>query len=75
MVSLIFNSTPVSFGAAGTPLLGAVNSLTVYLESVGTERFTVQLTNRVALLHSSAGVFVPLIGLCFWWCFFGKERS
>ncbi len=75
MVSLIFNSTPVSFGAVGTPLFGAVNSLTAYLGSAGAQRFTELLTNQVAFLHSIAGVFIPLIGLCFLVMFFGKEKS
>ena len=73
MVALIFNSTPVSFGAVGAPLFGAVNSLTAFLGSVGAPEFTRQLTNAVAFFHAVAGIFSPLLGICVLVGFSGKN--
>ena len=74
MIALVLNSTPVSFGAVGTPIFGAVNSLAAYLGS-GTERFTLLLTEEVAFLHTAVGFFVPLLGLCFLVVLFGEDKS
>ncbi|HHT48747.1 MAG TPA: L-lactate permease [Firmicutes bacterium] len=75
MITLILTGTSVSFGAAGTPLLSAVNSLTTYLESTGSARFTMLLTEQVAFLQAVVGFFVPLIGLCFLVVLFGEDKS
>jgi lactate permease len=75
MIALIFNSTPVSFGAVGAPLFAAVNSLATNLGTTGMERFSRLLTNQVALLHTLAGVLIPLIGLCVLVVIFGRDKS
>ena len=75
MIALVLNSTPVSFGAVGTPIFGAVNSLTTYLEGTGAERFTLLLTEQVAFFHAVVGFFIPLIGICFLVVLFGEDKS
>jgi len=75
MITLILTGTSVSFGAAGTPLLSAVNGLTIYVERTGGARFTMLLTEQVAFLHAIVGFFVPLIGLCCLVVLFGEDKS
>ncbi len=83
MVALIFNSTPVSFGAVGTPILGAINTLEKGITQLATgtdpavaiETFKLTWAQWSAIGHSVVGIFVPLLGLCMLTRFFGKERS
>jgi len=80
MVALIFNSTPVSFGAVGTPVNGAMSTLAgnlsnAGLDAAGVESFKLVLTKWVSLPHAIAGVFIPLLGLCLLTKFFGEEKS
>ena len=54
VVSLVANSTPVSFGAAGTPILLGLGSL-------GLERSILeQVARQVAFLHIIGGFIIPL---------------
>jgi lactate permease len=55
VVSLIANSTPVSFGAAGTPILIGLGGLGFNQEIIR------EVTINVALLHSIASFIIPLI--------------
>lgn len=83
MVALIFNSTPVSFGAVGTPVLGALGTLEKGITelakgtdpAVAIETFKLTWAQWTAIGHSLVGIFVPLLGLCMLTKFFGKERS
>lgn len=77
MVALIFNSTPVSFGAVGTPIFGAMSTLAGNLKQVGVEvdAFTPVLAKWVAIPHAMIGVFIPLLGLCLLTKFFSEDRS
>lgn len=80
LVALIFNSTPVSFGAVGTPVAGAMSTIAGNLNNAGfdaarTAEFNLALAKYVALFHSMCGVFVPLLGICLMTYFFGKEKS
>ena len=80
MVALIYNSTPVSFGAVGTPVNGAMSTLAgnlsnAGLDAAGVESFKLVLTKWVSLPHAIAGVFIPLLGLCLLTKFFGEEKS
>ncbi len=84
MTGLIIQSTPVSFGAAGTPLLvGVTGGLT---GAPAVENFLTQqglelsqyvndvITLRVAVLHAAAGTLIPLILVCMITGFFGHNR-
>ena len=82
---MIIQSTPVSFGAVGTPILIGVNS--GLSADVSTRAFALQagfadwigflseIGFRVALLHTIAGTLVPLFVLALMTRFFGKNRS
>ncbi len=82
---MIIQSTPVSYGAAGTPILIGVNkglfpeqAVHDYASQMGFAEwndFLSMIGVKVALLHAVAGVLVPLIVVCFLTRFFGKNRS
>lgn len=84
MSGLIIQSTPVSFGAAGTPMLtgitgglqgsGIVNDL---LNQRGLElaEYVDGVAVRVATLHAVAGTLIPLILACMLTGFFGANRN
>ena len=85
MAGMIIQSTPVSFGAAGTPILVGVNtglSADPALVAYGMERvagewpeFLRLVGFRVAVLHAVAGTLVPLILVSFMTRFFGERKS
>ena len=80
---LIIQSTPVSFGAVGTPLIVGVQSglnreaLTGQLQEVGSswEYFFHIITSEVAILHAVCGTFIPLFLVLIMTRFFGRNRS
>ena len=85
VAGMIIQSTPVSFGAAGTPILIGVNrglaseqAVHDYALQIGFTEWTDFLAMigwRVAILHAVAGVLVPLIVVMFLTRFFGKNKS
>lgn len=77
MVALVFNSTPVSFGAVGTPIFGTMSTIAGNLQAVGvdSEAFKLIMTKWIAIPHGLAGTFIPLLGICLLTKFFGKEKS
>ncbi|MGQ1837890.1 L-lactate permease [Kocuria turfanensis] len=83
MVGLIIQSTPVSFGAVGTPILvGVANGLGG--DPAVTERaaelgltmpeFVSEIGFYVAAIHAVVGLLIPLILVCMLTGFFGPER-
>ena len=85
MAGMIIQSTPVSFGALGTPILVGVNTglsadpaIVAYAAGLGYAEWTDFLRFigfKVAVLHAIAGTFVPLILVSFMTRFFGRNRS
>jgi lactate permease len=84
MVGLIIQSTPVSFGAVGLPILtgvgqGLSGSPAVVDRmatlGVGTDEYLADIGVQVALVHATAGTLVPLIMVCLLTRFFGENRS
>ena len=83
MVSLIIQSTPVSFGAVGTPILvGMGQSLNVpqvetQLAEAGISylEFIQQITVFTALPHALVGTLIPLIMVAMMTRFFGARKS
>ncbi len=85
MAGMLIQSTPVSFGAAGTPILVGVNTglsgapaVEAFAASIGLtdwNSFLAMIGTRVALLHAIAGTLVPLIVVSFMTRFFGPNRS
>ncbi|MCH2278807.1 MAG: L-lactate permease [Acidobacteriota bacterium] len=81
---MIIQSTPVSFGAAGTPILVGVNTglsadplIREYAAQLGYDwsGFLAFIGLKVAVLHAVAGTLVPLILVSAITRFFGKNRS
>ena len=85
MSGMIIQSTPVSFGALGTPILVGVNtglsadpSVGQYALQLGFDDwndFLALIGFRVAVLHAAAGTLVPLILVSAMTRFFGERRS
>lgn len=82
MSVLIIQSTPVSFGAVGTPLLLGVNSgisnktdVTAAIAPATVEQYLFQITGNVGLLHALVGFLIPLILCGMLTRFFGEKRS
>ncbi len=71
IVSLVANSTAVSFGAAGTPLIIGIS--TVLPEQL--KYLLPEISVTSALLHAIIGTFVPLAMVCILTRYFGKNRS
>ncbi|MGD8539427.1 MAG: L-lactate permease [Candidatus Aminicenantes bacterium] len=84
MVSLIIQSTPVSFGAIGTPILIGVNAglsgqpeVMSYLtpQSLEFPPYLNAIGGKVAIIHGITGTFIPLILVIMMTRFFGHRRS
>ena len=83
MFGMIIQSTPVSFGAVGTPLLVGVQgglqreSMTQALAAQGQTwaDFFSLVVERVALGHAIAGTLIPVFLVFFMTRFFGRNRS
>lgn len=83
MLALVGNSTPVSFGAVGTPILGGVSSMLgtpeimSQIEGAGFTgpTFLQQVGVWSALPHAIMGVFMPLIIIMMMTKLFGEKRS
>lgn len=83
MLALVGNSTPVSFGAVGTPILGGVSSILgspdimAKIEAAGFTgpTFLSNVGIWAALPHAIMGTFLPLIIVCMMTKLFGEKRS
>jgi len=85
VAGMIIQSTPVSFGAMGTPILVGINtglSADPQMAAYALERgfaewddFLAYIATKVAILHALAGTFVPLLVAAVMTRFFGPERS
>ena len=83
MVALIIQSTPVTFGAVGTPILvGMGQSLNVpevenalALSGLAYTEFIYQIGVFAALPHAIVGTFIPLIMVAMMTRFFGSGKS
>ena len=83
MVSLIANTTPISFGPVGVPtILGLGSTLnTPQINEAITNAgmtypdFVYQIGLWTAILHSIMAIFIPLIAVSIMTKFFGKNQS
>lgn len=85
VAGMIIQSTPVSFGAVGTPILVGVNKGLAGDESVKTavadmgfgqwDGFLAFVGFKVALVHAIVGTLIPLLLVVFMTRFFGKNKS
>ncbi len=84
VAGMIIQSTPVSFGAVGTPILVGVNTglssdtaIQAFAEAQGFGwlAFLAQIGAKVALLHAIVGTLIPLFVVSLMTRFFGPNRS
>jgi lactate permease len=75
-VALVCNSTPVSFGAAGTPTLTVVALLEQALEANGLspEVFKADLTVTTAVIHGAVGTVMPFVAVLMMIVFFRGKK-
>lgn len=82
-VGLVIQSTPVSFGAAGTPILigvrGGLESpiFSVFLQDQGLSisEYLFLVGTRVGVIHAAVGTVIPLILCVLLTRFYGERRS
>lgn len=83
LMGMMIQSTPVSFGAVGTPIIVGVNkgldthNITESLIANGSnwDAYLQHITSSVALIHASVGTFMPLLMAMMLTRFFGKNKS
>jgi len=83
MLGMMVQSTAVTFGAVGTPILvgisGGIQSpeLTAELARSGLEfvEYLQIVTSKVVILHGITGTFMPTLMVCMMTRFFGKNKS
>ncbi|AXH94962.1 L-lactate permease [Ornithinimicrobium avium] len=84
MVGLIIQSTPVSFGAVGTPMIVGVGSglkdgagVDERVAELGLtyDGYVAHIATEVAIIHAICGLLIPLIIAVMLTGFFGERRS
>ena len=83
MIGMMIQSTPVTFGAVGTPILigvkGGLESpeLTAQLAQVGMDfnGYLQLITSESAILHAICGTFIPTFMVVMMTRFFGRNKS
>ncbi|NOI29583.1 L-lactate permease [Vibrio coralliilyticus] len=83
LMGMMIQSTPVSFGAVGTPIIVGVNkgldthNITEALVANGSnwDAYLQQITSSVALIHAFVGTLIPVLMAMMLTRFFGKNRS
>eukprot|EP00003_Mantamonas_plastica_P023430 TRINITY_DN4217_c0_g1_i2.p1 TRINITY_DN4217_c0_g1~~TRINITY_DN4217_c0_g1_i2.p1 ORF type:complete len:563 (-),score=86.84 TRINITY_DN4217_c0_g1_i2:3951-5639(-) len=83
MLGMMVQSTPVSFGAVGTPIIVGVttgldrNTIGERLEHLGSnwDQYLQLITSEVAITHAIVGVVMPLFMVTMMTRFFGRNKS
>lgn len=83
IVGMMIQSTPVSFGAVGTPIVIGVdaglktNELSTQLLQAGSswDQFLMLITSEVAIIHAIIGTLIPLFMCIMLTRYFGKNKS
>lgn len=83
LMGMMIQSTPVSFGAVGTPIIVGVSkgldthNITESLLANGStwEAYVQQITSSVALIHATVGTLMPVLMAMMLTRFFGKNKS
>ncbi len=83
MIGMMIQSTPVSFGAVGTPILIGVNkgldsdTISHSLQAVGSnwDSYLQIITSEVAIIHAITGTLIPLFMTIMMTRFFGQNKS
>lgn len=77
-VALVFNSTAVSFGAVGTPIIGGISAvmkepIILQLGEQAWLPFLISIGAWSAIFHFVIGSFIPLMAICMLTAFFGPR--
>ncbi|WP_188456598.1 L-lactate permease [Virgibacillus oceani] len=73
---MVIQSTPVSFGAVGTPMIvGVGTGIEPLTQIANVSDFVFGVAGKVALLHTIAGLLIPLFLVGILTRFFGKNKS
>ena len=83
MIGMMIQSTPVTFGAVGTPVLvglsgglgGEVFDATIAAAGMETIDYLRLVTRRIVVLHGIAGVLMPTFMVVMLTRFFGQNKS
>lgn len=86
LVTLILNSVPVTFGAAGTPIWLGLKNLTPRVEAaiaaapgetgfISIEMFFMLIGQWAAVFHAGMAFILPLFVVCFLTRYFGQNKS
>ncbi len=83
MLGMMIQSTAVTFGAVGTPVLvgvrGGLQSSNfeslLTAQNMTTMDYLMEVTQRVVLFHGVVGILIPLLMICMMTRFFGKNKS
>ncbi len=83
LMGMMIQSTPVSFGAVGTPIIVGVNkgldthNIGEALVAHGStwEAYLQQITTSVAMIHATVGTLIPVLMAMMLTRFFGKNKS
>ncbi len=83
VMGMMVQSTPVSFGAVGTPIIVGVGGgldqtgIGAQLAAVGSNWDVCfhLIFSRVAIIHAICGILMPLIMLCILTRYFGRNKS
>ncbi|MCL1478486.1 L-lactate permease [Marinobacter sp. M3C] len=83
LMGMLVQSTPVSFGAVGTPIIVGINTgldtatIGAQLAANGSswDAYLQLITTQVASIHAIVGTFMPFIMVIMLVRFFGKDRS
>ncbi|MCJ7756550.1 MAG: L-lactate permease, partial [Gillisia sp.] len=83
IIGMMIQSTPVSFGAVGTPIIIGVTTglkttaLETQLVAAGSnwDQFIQLITSEVAIIHAIIGTFIPLLMCMILTRYFGKNKS
>ena len=77
IAGMVIQSTPVSFGAVGTPILVGVQTGLSADASISNNflELVTMVGGRVAILHAIVGTLIPLFVVALMTRFFGKNKS
>jgi lactate permease len=77
MLALVMNSTPVPFGAVGTPTIAALSTVVNSVQSLGgdSEVFKNVLTRYISYFNGAIGIFVPLMAIVMMTMIFGRKKT
>ncbi|ABM03239.1 L-lactate transport [Psychromonas ingrahamii 37] len=83
LMGMMIQSTPVSFGAVGTPIIVGINkgldthNITETLVAGGSnwDVYLQEITSNVAVIHAVVGTFIPVLMAMMLTRFFGKNKS